>query len=938
MSSFLQNRPLYGGNPNRKGEPKFLLVACFDPHGINTVGEHIASWQSFTCFDFHLLNLWPNPSGGALAMPDTVDLNSYEGVIVHNTTAYFPANLFNLDSRLGLKFRDYDGVKVLAKQDEHYHSAKWAEFIRDNGFNVLITCVPPTELEKVYPRSIVGNISVVHALTGFVSPFLRSLSSPAHRDRAIDIGYRGSVQPLSFGRLGFEKRKIGFDVTRAMSFSKGRIDISSRWEDRITGENWFKFMANSKVTLGVESGSNLFDFDGSVEQWCLGYENLNKGSHDSEEFYLRAHERFLHKYEGNIDYAQISPRHFEAAATRSVQLLYEGHYSGIFVPGRHYIPLKRDLSNLEEALEVISSESKAKHLTEAAFDEIVMNDDLGYARFVENVDAVLEREVNERASRRRTASSAGSEDTPTPAGSKTPRRRALMVMAHEPSVDPRIDWFCTGLTSRDYDVIELGIKSKIKSGPAIEDLGRGRTRVRVGRANHAHDAVSNPVHFGNEGNYFPEHVLLMLRAYSEMDRATLAERVGGFETSAEIERFTWYCGYFYDVNSSLLRAARAIGTYDVIIAADLDALPAAVILARESNAVCVYDSHEYWKGNFINSSWAFDFWGSIERKLVGLTDICCTVSPPLADQLELEYGKPFAAVPNCELVSAATGIGKQFVDRSDLKPGSVVFLFQGTFHPERPVRKLIEAWRRTDERAILWLRGPHWSYRDELIEMARATGLLGTRIFFPDAVAEEDLVAAAAEADVGIIPYDPSVHLGYKFACPNKLSQYLAAGLAILTTELEYVRTIVTENNFGRVFDLRDMTSLVEEVNALTRDSDSLKKRRGASREYFLAKFNWEATSRIVYDQIATTLDRHDERGLRDHSALRFDRAVMQRGGWSEPVAVESILELVQERPDARRIMQLIEKGGVPLWRLTPAVIRTWLRPVVRACVRRLAR
>ena len=463
--------------------------------------------------------------------------------------------------------------------------------------------------------------------------------------------------------------------------------------------------------------------------------------------------------------------------------------------------------------------------------------------------------------------------------------------------------------------------------------------MRVGRTSHANDAVSNPVHLTTDRDYFPEHVLLMLRAYSEMDRATLAERLGGFETATEIERFTWYCSFLYDVNSSLLRAARAIGTCDVIIAADLDALPTAVILARESNAICVYDSHEYWKGNFIRSSWAFEFWGSIERRLVDSTDVCCTVSPPLADQLELEYGKPFAAVPNCELVSAAARIGKRFFDRSDLKPGSVVFLFQGSFHPERPVHKLIEAWERTDERAVLWLRGPDWSYRDELIAIAKRTGLLGTRIFFPDAVAEEDLVAAAAEADVGIIPYDPSVHFGYKFACPNKLSQYLAAGLAILTTELEYVQTIVTENNFGRVFDLRNMTSLVEEVDALTRDSDSLRERRGASREFFLAKFNWEATSRVVYDQIATALDRHaEENGSRDHSPFRFDRAVAQRSGPPGPIDAQSILELVQQSPDTPRTLEFIAKRGMPLWRITPAVVRTWLRPVVLACIRRLGR
>jgi glycosyltransferase involved in cell wall biosynthesis len=915
MSSFLQDRPFYGGNVNRRSEPRFLFVACFDPNGVGTVGEHIASWQSCTRFDFHLVNLWPNTAGGALAIPDTVDLSSYDGVILHNTTAYFPANLFNLDIRLRLKFRDYDGVKVLVKQDEHYHSVKWAEFIRDNNFGVLITCVPPTELDKVYPSSMVGDISVIHALTGFVSPFLRSLETAAYGNRTIDIGYRGSVQPLSFGRLGFEKRRIGFDVAKAMSWSDRKIDISSRWEDRITGDNWFGFLANSKVTLGVESGSNLFDFDGSVEKWCQDYENQNQSiDRGGEEFYLRAHDFFLHEYEGNVDYAQISPRHFEAAAARSVQLLYEGNYSGIFVPNRHYIPLKRDLSNLEQALEAVSDPSRAKQLTEAAFDEIIMNDDLTYARFVNDVDAVLEREIQKRASRRLAQES----DVPTSRVNEC-RPRALMLMAHEPTMDPRVGWFCAGLTDRGFDVIELGIKDEAKNYPTIEDLGQGRTRVRVGRESHANDGVSSPVQFGSDGVYFPEHVLLMLGAYSKMDQATLAERLGATGTKKSIEIFTWYCSYFYDTNSSLLRAARSIDAYDVVIAADLDALPAALMLAKESNAVCVYDSHEYWKGNFINSPWAFEFWAGIERKLVELSDICCTVSPPLANQLQLEYGKPFVAVPNCELASAQPETGKQYVDRGNMKVGSVIFLFQGTFHPERPIRKLIEAWNLTDENAILWLRGPRWSHKDELIELARSTGLLGTRIFFPDAVAELDLVSAAAEADVGIIPYDPSVHFGYKFACPNKLSQYLAAGLEILTTDLEYVRAIVTENNLGCVFDLRDMTSLVQKVNALTLDRTSLKERAQVSREYFLTKFNWEVVSKVVYDQIIAALDKRDDKGRRDRSVLRFDRVLVREA---------QLAALNVQPPPPDPIIELAKKIGRPFWRLLPATIRERLRPI----------
>ena len=48
-------------------------------------------------------------------------------------------------------------------------------------------------------------------LTSYVTPTLRALDS-RKAERPIEIGFRGSIQPLEFGRLAFEKHKIGDDV------------------------------------------------------------------------------------------------------------------------------------------------------------------------------------------------------------------------------------------------------------------------------------------------------------------------------------------------------------------------------------------------------------------------------------------------------------------------------------------------------------------------------------------------------------------------------------------------------------------------------------------------------------------------------------------------------------------------------------------------------
>ena len=71
--------------------------------------------------------------------------------------------------------------------------------------------------------------------------------------------------------------------------------------------------------------------------------------------------------------------------------------------------------------------------------------------------------------------------------------------------------------------------------------------------------------------------------------------IGALDTTDEdLYRFRWHCKFFVNRNSALLEAARRIGGFDLLIAADLYALPAAVALAEEYDVPLVYDAHEFW--------------------------------------------------------------------------------------------------------------------------------------------------------------------------------------------------------------------------------------------------------------------------------------------------------------------------------------------------------
>src|SRR5690242_2464054 len=102
----LSSSPALGNWSFHRDVPVLLMVSFWDPCGISTIPEYIVAWQTASRFNIAVLNLFPH-SGGALAIPASVDLDEFDGIILHPTVSYFPANLFNLDSRLKKKFEVY---------------------------------------------------------------------------------------------------------------------------------------------------------------------------------------------------------------------------------------------------------------------------------------------------------------------------------------------------------------------------------------------------------------------------------------------------------------------------------------------------------------------------------------------------------------------------------------------------------------------------------------------------------------------------------------------------------------------------------------------------------------------------------------------------------------------------------------------------------------
>ena len=230
--------------------------------------------------------------------------------------------------------------------------------------------------------------------------------------------------------------------------------------------------------------------------------------------------------------------------------------------------------------------------------------------------------------------------------------------------------------------------------PTCERLSKRRVRIRVERSRHDMDWVPTPETLGG-GSSIGIQTLTMLYQLMELPPQSLAKRIGALDaTDSDLDRFRSLCRHYVDTNGALLQAARLTGEFDLVVATDLETLPAAIALGHEHNAQVLFDAHEYWPYAYPSfRHWEVQFWGGVERNLAKSADIRVTVSPNLAELMSSEYDCEFLTVPNF----VPLGAEEDEVDFENMLRGraereQVVFLVQGNFAAYRGYEELVAAW------------------------------------------------------------------------------------------------------------------------------------------------------------------------------------------------------------------------------------------------------
>ncbi|PID92700.1 MAG: glycosyl transferase group 1 [Bacteroidetes bacterium] len=252
----------------------------------------------------------------------------------------------------------------------------------------------------------------------------------------------------------------------------------------------------------------------------------------------------------------------------------------------------------------------------------------------------------------------------------------------------------------------------------------------------------------------------------------------------------------------------------LFVANDLDTLLATSLAAGIRGTALVYDSHELFTRvpELLERPLQRNIWSRLEACLLPRVKTAITVSSSIATLYRKRYGVPFAVVRNLPLQRVPKP------DRS-IREGYAaryLLIYQGALNVGRGIELMIDMMPFLDD-AMLLLAGVG-DIEKALRKRVTEKGLSG-RVVFLGRLEPEELHRYTSSADLGF-SLEEDRGLSYRYALPNKLFDYIQAGIPVLCSALPEMKAVVEGYKVGRTTTERSPLALAGMVSEMLTMAD----------------------------------------------------------------------------------------------------------------------
>lgn len=258
---------------------------------------------------------------------------------------------------------------------------------------------------------------------------------------------------------------------------------------------------------------------------------------------------------------------------------------------------------------------------------------------------------------------------------------------------------------------------------------------------------------------------------------------------------------------------------DVIVANDLDTLPACFLVSAIRRKKLVYDTHEYYTGvpELQQRPFIRKIWETIESWIFPHLKHIMTVNDSIASLYQKKYHQHLHVVRNVSL-RYSNGISMSRKDL-DLPEDKFLVILQGAgINVDRGAEEAIEAITHMENTCLLIIGGGDiWSKLQNDVRKRN----LQEKVLFRSRMPYEQMMLYTKCSDLGLT-LDKDNNINYRYSLPNKLFDYIQAEIPILCTDLVEVANIVRNYNIGEVTPSLDPVVLSTIIYAILHDSERL--------------------------------------------------------------------------------------------------------------------
>ncbi|GER86354.1 glycosyl transferase [Dictyobacter vulcani] len=217
-----------------------------------------------------------------------------------------------------------------------------------------------------------------------------------------------------------------------------------------------------------------------------------------------------------------------------------------------------------------------------------------------------------------------------------------------------------------------------------------------------------------------------------------------------------------------------------------------------------------------------------------------TVSPYIGEYIRVRYRIPEISlvrnVPPYRLVTKSNrlrqllGLGNEVL----------IVLYQGNIQTDRNLEMWIYAARFLKPGIVIVMMGKANNNVLKQFEAVIEREGVGNQVKILPPVPYEDLLDWTSSADIGLVPHSPDHSLNVQWCLPNKLFEYIMAGLPVLATPLDAVKDVVNQYDIGQIVPSFAPAAIAATIEAMLADHATLGRMRRNAFKAVQQNLCWE--------------------------------------------------------------------------------------------------